>query len=52
VAKVGFDAMMRGDGDAVSGFKNKVMTTVASITPSGMLAEQHKKKAAPGSAKD
>ena len=52
VAKVGFDAMMRGDGDVVSGFKNKVMTTVASITPSGMLAEQHKKKAAPGSGKE
>ncbi|MCA1577317.1 MAG: SDR family NAD(P)-dependent oxidoreductase [Acidobacteria bacterium] len=52
VAKAGFDAMMRGDGDVVSGLKNKVMTTVASITPAGMLAEQHKKKAAPGSGKD
>ena len=52
VAKVGFDAMMKGEGDVVSGFKNKVMTTVASVTPSGMLADQHKKKAQPGSAKD
>lgn len=49
VAKVGFKAMMNGEGDVVSGFKNKVMTTVASVTPSGMLAEQHKKKAEPGS---
>jgi hypothetical protein len=40
---------MRGEGDVVSGFKNKVLSTVASITPSGMLAEQHKKKAQPGS---
>jgi uncharacterized protein len=49
VAKVGFEAMMNGEGDVVSGFKNKVMSTVASVTPSSMLAEQHKKKAAPGS---
>lgn len=49
VAKVGFEAMMNGEGDVVSGFKNKVMSTVASVTPSGVLAEQHKKKARPGS---
>ena len=49
VAKVGFHAMMDGEGDVVSGFKNKVMTTVASVTPSGVLAEQHRKKAEPGS---
>jgi hypothetical protein len=33
----------------VSGFKNKVLSTVANVTPAGMLAEQHKKKAQPGS---
>jgi uncharacterized protein len=49
VAKVGFEAMMKGDGDVVSGFKNKVLSTVASVTPSGVLAEQHRKKAEPGS---
>jgi short-subunit dehydrogenase len=49
VARVGFEAMMRGDGDIVSGFKNKVMSALASITPSGVLAEQHRKKAEPGS---
>jgi hypothetical protein len=46
------EAMMNGEGDVVSGFKNKVMTTVASVTPSSVLAEQHKKKAAPGSGKE
>jgi hypothetical protein len=50
VAKVGYEAMMRGEGDVVSGFKNKVLSTVANVTPSGVLAEQHKKKAKPGSA--
>lgn len=49
VAKDGFDAMMRGDGDVVSGWKNKIQTTVANVTPSGVLAEQHRKMAEPGS---
>jgi len=47
VAKAGFDAMMRGDGDIVSGWKNKLQTAVASITPSGILAEQHRTQAEP-----
>ncbi|HVF27197.1 MAG TPA: SDR family NAD(P)-dependent oxidoreductase [Pyrinomonadaceae bacterium] len=49
VAQTGFDAMMRGDGDVVSGWKNKIMSAVATVTPSGMLAEQHRKMAEPGS---
>jgi short-subunit dehydrogenase len=49
VARVGFDAMMRGDGDVVSGWKNKLQTAIASITPAGLLAEQHRKMAEPGS---
>jgi short-subunit dehydrogenase len=48
VAKTGFDAMMSGDGDVVSGWKNKLQATLANITPAGMLAEQHRKMAAPG----
>ncbi|MBM1171795.1 SDR family NAD(P)-dependent oxidoreductase [Microvirga arabica] len=51
VAKVGFDAMMRGDGDVVSGWKNKFTTVLASVTPAGMLAQQHRKMAEPGSGK-
>lgn len=50
VAKVGFEAMMRGDGDIVSGWKNKLWTAIANITPAGMLAEQHRKMTEPGSA--
>ena len=49
VARVGFDAMMRGDGDVVSGWKNKLQSAIANITPAGMLAEQHRKMAEPGS---
>jgi short-subunit dehydrogenase len=50
VAKTGWDAMMRGDGDIVSGLKNKIQSAVANITPAGRLAEQHRKMAEPGSA--
>jgi short-subunit dehydrogenase len=49
VARVGFDAMQRGHGDVVSGWKNKLQTAIASVTPAGMLAEQHRKMAEPGS---
>lgn len=51
VAKIGFDAMMKGEGDVVSGWKNKLQSAMAAVTPSGMLAEQHRKMAEPGGAK-
>jgi short-subunit dehydrogenase len=51
VARVGYDAMMRGEGDVVAGWKNKLQTAVASVTPSAVLAEQHRKMAEPGTAK-
>jgi uncharacterized protein len=51
VAKTGFDAMMRGDGDVVFGMKNKIQSSIANIMPAGVLARQHRKMAEPGSAK-
>jgi len=39
VARVGFGAMMRGDGDVVSGWKNKLQSAIANVTPAGVLAE-------------
>jgi short-subunit dehydrogenase len=51
VAKAGYDAMMNGEGDVVSGWKNKVQASLANITPAGMLAQQHRKMAEPGSGK-
>jgi short-subunit dehydrogenase len=50
VARVGFDAMMRGDGDVVSGWQNKLQAAIANITPAGILAERHRKMAEPGGA--
>jgi short-subunit dehydrogenase len=48
VAKTGWDAMMRGDGDVVAGWKNKIQSALANVTPAGMLAEQHRKMSEPG----
>jgi len=50
VARAGFEAMMKGEGDVVTGWTNKLKAAIAHIMPSGMLAEQHRKQAAPGSA--
>ena len=51
VAKAGFEAMMQGEGDVVSGWKNKLQSTLANMTPASLLAEQHRKMAEPGSGK-
>lgn len=49
VARVGYRAMMKGQGDIVSGWKNKLQTMVANVTPAGALAEMHRRQAEPGS---
>lgn len=48
VAMTGFTAMMNGDGDVVSGWKNKLQSAIANVTPAAVLAEQHRKMAEPG----
>ncbi len=50
VAKAGFEAMMNGDADIVVGLKNKLQVAMAKITPSQILAEQHRKMSEPGTA--
>jgi short-subunit dehydrogenase len=52
VARDGFDAMMKGESDVVSGWSNKIQTTLATVTPNEMLAEQHRKMAEPGTAEE
>jgi len=51
VAKAGFDAMMDGDADVVTGLKNKIQSAVAHVMPAGVLARQHRRMAQPGTAK-
>jgi short-subunit dehydrogenase len=50
VARQGYDAMMAGAGDVVTGWKNKLQSAIANVTPAGVLAEMHRKQAEPGSA--
>lgn len=50
VARDGFDALMRGEADVVSGWKNKIQAALTSFTPAASLAESHRRMAAPGSA--
>src|SRR5579871_1460408 len=50
VAKVGYDAMMAGEADVVSGWQNKLRAAISSITPNTVLAEMHRGQAEPGSA--
>jgi short-subunit dehydrogenase len=50
VAKIGFEAMLNGDGDVVSGWQNKLQAAIASVLPAGITAELHRKQAAPGTA--
>lgn len=47
VAQDGYDALMKGDDMIVSGFVNKLQTTMANITPDHTLAEMMYKKQAP-----
>ncbi|WP_419808252.1 SDR family NAD(P)-dependent oxidoreductase [Sphingomonas sp.] len=52
VAKDGWDAVMGGKASVVSGWKNKVQSAIANVTPNAVLAEQHRHMAEPGTAKE
>lgn len=51
VARQGFEAMMNGDGDVVTGWHNKLRSAIANFLPSDVTAEMHCGMAAPGSGK-
>lgn len=50
VARDGWDALMAGKAHIVSGWRNRLQAAAAHITPASVLAEQHRKMAAPGTA--
>jgi Short-chain dehydrogenases of various substrate specificities len=49
VAELGFEAMMRGEADIVTGWKNKMQVALSRVAPATMMAEQHRKQAQPES---
>lgn len=50
VARIGYEAMMRGDGDVVSGWKNKIASTISNLLPGNISGALHAREAKPGSA--
>lgn len=50
VAKLGFEAMQKGEEDVIAGWNNKLRAAISRLMPSTALAEQHRKMAAPGTA--
>lgn len=48
VAKAGFEAMLRGDADIVTGLTNKMQAAMSNVVPETMLAKQSRQQAAPG----
>jgi uncharacterized protein len=51
VARQGYKAMMKGEGDVVTGWQNKLRSAISNIMPAGMAAEMHRSMAEPGSAR-
>ena len=51
VAEKGFSAMMKGEGDVVTGWHNKLQSAIANFLPSGVTAKLHQGMAEPGTAK-
>jgi hypothetical protein len=47
VARQGFQAMMQGQGDVVTGWHNKLQSAIANILPAGVTAELHRNMAQP-----
>jgi len=52
VARTGFEAMEKGQADVIAGMSNKIRAALANLVPDTMLAEQHRKMAEPGSARN
>jgi short-subunit dehydrogenase len=47
VAKAGFNAMMKGTGEVVTGWQNKLRAAIAHVAPADVLAEMHRGMAEP-----
>jgi uncharacterized protein len=50
VAELGFNAMMEGEADIITGWKNKLQVAMSRLAPAEVMAEQHRKMAKPRSA--
>lgn len=49
VARQGFEAMMKGKGEVITGWQNKLQAAIAHILPADVTADLHRSKAQPKS---
>lgn len=52
VARIGFDAMLKGEADVVTGLSNKMQVAMSKLMPAEAVAAAHRKIAEPGTARD
>jgi len=50
VAKLGYEAMMKGETEVITGWQNKLRVAISQLLPGTAGAEMHRKMAEPGSA--
>jgi short-subunit dehydrogenase len=48
VARLGFDAMLKGEADVVAGWRNKLQVAMSKVMPAQATAQMHRKLAEPG----
>lgn len=51
VARLGFDAMLKGEADVVTGWKSKMQVIASKVLPAQAVAATHRKLAEPGTAR-
>jgi short-subunit dehydrogenase len=51
VARMGFDAMLKGEADVVAGIKNKLEVAMSKVLPGQAVAQMHRRLAEPGTGK-
>ncbi|WP_330901788.1 SDR family NAD(P)-dependent oxidoreductase [Ramlibacter monticola] len=47
VARIGFEAMLKGEADVVAGLKNKLEVALSKVMPSQAVAQRHRRLAEP-----
>jgi short-subunit dehydrogenase len=48
VARIGFQAMLKGEADVVAGVRNKLQVVMSKVMPAQATAQMHRKLAEPG----
>jgi len=51
VARIGFEAMLKGEADVVAGFRNRLELALSKVLPAQAVAEMHRWQTAPGTGK-